>query len=69
MKFKIGDKVITRFGKGVIVYSHDEYYLVSHYVWREGHNNEHVNDYKPKYLDKRHWYFLEDDMKLLKTIN
>ncbi len=72
MKFKVGDRVITPNGKGVIVYIRGTYYLVSHNTWREGHNNEHLADevpYQPKHWDKRHWYYNKVDLRKIKKIN
>lgn len=58
-KYKVGDIVETRFGKGEIkeIEESDSTYLVYHYDWNRGHNNW------GQYTGDHCWFFKEEDIK------
>lgn len=58
-KYKVGDVVETRFGKGEIkeFEESNSTYLVYHYDWNRGHNN------LGQYTGDHCWFFKEEDIK------
>ena len=67
MKFKVGDKVKTRFGIGKIVETKNWGipYLVYHDVWNEGHDGN--GDSEQFYEGNHCWWFDENDLELANT--